>query len=224
MTRPHTDSTKQLLLQVRKLFPKRHLTYGQAHLVAEMQAAEIRKLLNINEMRLPLDWVEQIPGVSVTLLTRDEMEQLSRSPAASGATDVRRDGTYRIYITENNSITHCRFTMAHELFHVIAGPYEADVFRDFGHGDAELHARRLELLADHFAAALLMPKNLVKKAWDVPIRGLSELAACFGVSEDAMQIRLKHIGLIRSGLRKDMFYRRPFATWTRIYDLGKENV
>jgi len=200
-----------ILLRTRSLLPKGRMGYGQARLVAQAQATRVRKLLADTSTRFSLDWIEQIPNVSVTLMTVEEIEKRTGSPAVSGATDMRKDGTYRIYINDNNSITHCRFTLAHELYHVIVGPFVDDIFTDFGYGDEDLHSRRVEHLADHFAANLLMPNALVRRAWGLPVRGLSELAALFGVSEDAMRIRLRTVGLIRSGLTKKMFYRRPRA-------------
>jgi hypothetical protein len=198
-----------LLLQIRKLLPKAQMRYGEARTVAQMQALRLRKLLRLKAMRLPLDWIEQIPGVSVTLVTAAEMEVLTKTPSSSGATDIRKDGTSRIFLNESNSVTHLRFTLCHELFHVVTGPFENEIFSDFGYGDVDLHHRRKEGLADHFAANLLVPSSMVKKAWGYGIQGLSELADFFGVSEDAMQIRLKTVGLIRSGITKQMFYRSP---------------
>jgi excisionase family DNA binding protein len=209
MTNQEKNIPNDLLLQVRKLLPKRRMAYGDARIVAQQQALRMRMLLGTTATRLPLDFVEHIPGASVTMITAPEMEALTGRPNASGATDVRKDGTYRIFINENNSVTHCRFTLAHELFHVVNGQFEAEVFADFGHGDDQLHSDRVETVADHFAANLLMPSSLIKKAWGIPIQGLTELAELFGVSEEAMRIRLKTVGLIRSGVTKRMFYRVP---------------
>src|SRR2546429_7955224 len=141
-----------LLMQLRQLIPKGRMSYGQARIVAQQQALRVRKLLGKTPARLSLDFIECIPGVSVTMLTPAEMEKLTKRPNASGATDVRKDGTYRIFINENNSITHCRFTLAHEFAHVITGPFADEVFAAFGYGDSDLPADRVERVADHFAA------------------------------------------------------------------------
>ena len=216
MTNVSVTVPDDLILQLRTLIPKRRMTYGQARIIAQQQALRLRKLLGITLTRLPLDWVERIPGVSVELLTVHEMEKLTKSPDASGATDVRKDGSYRIYINNSNSITHCRFTLTHELYHVITGPYVHDIYTDFGHGDQELHDRRVEHVADHFAANLLMPSSLVKKAWAYGIQAMPDLAARFDVSEEAMRIRLCTIGLIDNGLTKRMFYRKSQALWAGV--------
>ena len=198
-----------LLLQLRALLPKHRMTYGEARIVAELQARRLRRMLHVTSARMPLAFVERIPGVTVDLLPAHQMQRLTKRVHASGATDVRKDGTYRVYVNQSNSVTHCRFTMAHELYHIIAGPLHAEVFADFGYGNDELHRRRAEQVADHFAACLLMPSRMVEKAWGIPIRGLQELAGLFGVSEDAMQIRLRTIGLVDNGLTKERFYREP---------------
>src|SRR6266540_2858447 len=216
MTNVSVTVPDDLILQLRKLIPKRRMTYGQARIIAQQQALRLRKLLGKLPTRLPLDWIERIPGVSVTLLTANEMEELTESPGASGATDIRKDGSYRIYINESNSPTHCRFTLCHELYHVITGPFDSEIFSDFGHGDQELHDRRVEHVADHFAANLLMPSSLVKKAWAYGIQAMPDLAARFDVSEEAMRIRLCTIGLIDNGLTKRMFYRKSQALWAGV--------
>jgi excisionase family DNA binding protein len=198
-----------VLLRLRALLPKQRVTCGQARATAQQLALHLRTILGASETRLSLDFIEAIPGVTVELLPQHEMEALTKSPWASGATDIRKDGTYRIYINKSSSVTHCRFTLAHELFHVVTGPFEADIFGDFGFGNDELHRRRAEQVADHFAANLLMPSATIKQAWSIPIRELPELAALFGVSEDAMQVRLRTIGLVDTGLTKQMFYRQP---------------
>jgi Zn-dependent peptidase ImmA (M78 family) len=192
------------------------MTYGQARIVAQQQALRLRKLLDITEARLPLEWIEQIPGVSVHLRGAQEVENLTRVPGASGLTALKRDGTYEISLNKNSSVTHCRFTLTHELYHVITGPFEAEIFCDFGHGDEELHGQRIERVADHFAANLLVPGSLLKKAWGYQIRGLRELAGHFGVSEDVMRIRLTTVGLVDNGLTKQMFYRAPFGNWAEL--------
>ncbi len=208
MTKISYEVPDDLLAQVRKLLPKAAMPYGQARINAEQIALRLRKILGSADTRLSLDFIEQIPGVTVTMLAASKMERLTKSPGTSGATAVREDGTYGIYIQDNNSVTHCRFTLAHELFHVITAPFYSVSFGDFGHGDHDLHRRRIERLADHFAANLLVPRTMLKREWALGIQGVRELAADFAVSEEAMRIRLRTVGLVRS-VTKEMFYRQP---------------
>src|SRR3989442_10147506 len=114
MTKEQGIVPEDTILQMRALLPKRRMTYGEARIVAQQQALRVRNLLSITRARLPLDWVEHIPGVSVQMLGAYEVEDLTRVPGASGATKIKRDGTYEVSLNRNTSVTHCRFTLAHE--------------------------------------------------------------------------------------------------------------
>lgn len=86
-----------------------------------------------------------------------------------------------------------RFTIAHELGHVVLG-HVTDVRspkRDttFTNDDPD------ERYANAFAAALLMPEKFVRKLYR-SARNIQELADAFGVSTAAMNFRLKNLGII----------------------------
>src|SRR2546423_10149762 len=139
MTKTIIEVPDDVLDKLRRQLTMHHSTYGQARLIAQMQAGRLRQILGTRETRLPLDWIESIPGVTVTMVSALEMEKLVNRPNASGATKMTKNGsTFRIFINENNSITHCRFTLCHELYHVITGPFEKQIYGDFGFGDEEL--------------------------------------------------------------------------------------
>jgi hypothetical protein len=208
MKEPSVEAPADLLQQVRKLLPRTQINFGEACIVAQLQALRLRKLLDTDAMRLPLGWIEDIPNIKVDLKTPMAMEPITKALCASGATTIHDDRVH-IYLDESNTPTHLRWTLCHELYHVITGPFEGVAFANLGRGNADLRRRRIENLADHFAANLLVPSRLLRQAWGSGIQDLRELADFFGVSEDAMQIRLKKVGLIRSGITKQMFYRRP---------------
>ncbi len=96
------------------------------------------------------------------------------------------------------------FTIAHEIGHwqLHCGPgHEADErfcrSGDVGATSAQLRqSPALEREANRFAAALLMPEHLVRS--EVRARGVNvlALAAAFGVSGQAMQIRLEALRLL----------------------------
>ncbi len=89
-----------------------------------------------------------------------------------------------------------RFTIAHELGHY------------FLHHDNSLPIKHIDLRssmdmatskekeqeANFFAAELLMPGNLIKKEYYTE-KNIIALAKIFGVSKEAMNIRLKELGL-----------------------------
>lgn len=105
-----------------------------------------------------------------------------------------------IYVNDTFHPNRNRFTVAHELGHYV----KARETGTLPAGNARLHKKRDELAstgtdteeiyANRFAAALLMPAKEVKKLHS---RGLTtvELANRFRVSEHAMTLRLKNLGV-----------------------------
>ncbi len=98
-----------------------------------------------------------------------------------------------------------RFTIAHELGHLLLHPDELFVDgvlkRD---DDSSLAIRSHEIEANAFAAELLMPrkfvlaelnKTLATNATPDPKRLIEHLASLFDVSEQAMQFKLMNLGL-----------------------------
>lgn len=130
----------------------------------------------------------------------------------SGMVHRRSDGSGVIGVNSSHSPTRQRFTIAHEIGHLLL------------HGDEELHidekrplGRRDELSsqavdpheieANQFAAELLMPEflvrelvvNLVHDNSDVSVEeAIEKLARTFGVSQLAMTHRLTNLRVISS--------------------------
>lgn len=99
-----------------------------------------------------------------------------------------------------------RFTVAHEIGHIVLHiPYfenqkmQAPLF----HVERSLLIidERMEVQANKFAAALLMPAKVVSELYGARIRAgeyvrVSEAAAYFGVSHQAAEIRFKDLGIL----------------------------
>jgi Zn-dependent peptidase ImmA (M78 family) len=101
-----------------------------------------------------------------------------------------------IMLNENNGLNRKRFTCAHEIGHFVrrgdtSEPYTTIDFRD---PESSLGNDPDEIYANEFAACLLMPEEDVKLLAKEGLGDL-ELAIRFGVSRDAMQFRLKNLGL-----------------------------
>jgi IrrE N-terminal-like domain len=101
------------------------------------------------------------------------------------------------------------FTIAHELghwhLHRASKAHARGVFcrsGDVGGGDAELRsARRVEAEANRFAAALLMPDELVRREAERWKLNVHVLARRFEVSLPAMQLRLVTLGVLPPYMR-----------------------
>jgi hypothetical protein len=115
---------------------------------------------------------------------------------SSGQARLARDDKGYYYLCEYNSeeISYRnRFTIAHELGHVVLGHVAEGKApkRDttFSNNDPD------EVDANAFAAALLMPEKFVRKLYR-SARNVQELSEAFGVSTVAMTYRLKNLGII----------------------------
>lgn len=95
-----------------------------------------------------------------------------------------------IYINTNKSLTHQRFTLAHELGHYFLG--HGSRMRD----TKEQLVKRdpAEISANRFAAELLMPEKKVRE-YVRDFLSVQEMAERFRVSEQAMELRLKNLAL-----------------------------
>lgn len=183
------------LMKVRSGIPKRPLFFSEALTATKLQALKARSLLGQRSPRADFAWVRALPNTTTKLLPAHEVEVLAGAEA-SGITRRLKNGDYFIAINKNRSYTHQRFTLAHEIKHLLDYPYQHVLYDKLGHGDKEQRDKRVERLCDHFAAHFLVPSNLLKKAWANGFQDLSALAGMFAVSEETMQIRLENEGFI----------------------------
>lgn len=134
-------------------------------------------------------------------------EKLWMDDGASGA--IARNGDdFTIAVNGLESATRQRFTAAHELAHYL---FHRDLMGDGK--KMQRHVDRLysgeqpgdvmfnrshEIEANRIAAQIVMPKKLVEEKFaETP--NAAALAAQFGVSKAAMEIRLKTLGLVPPG-------------------------
>lgn len=116
----------------------------------------------------------------------------------SGAIKMRADGNYRIVVNSNHHPNRQRFTAAHELGHYIyhrdllgQGVGDTRAYRAEGTGMPNPAIRPMhERQANSFAANLLMPITSIHGVIGQGIADTRLLAERFGVSEEAMRIRL----------------------------------
>ena len=119
-----------------------------------------------------------------------------------------------IGVNSSHAITRQRFTVAHELGHLVLG-HNGDLFIDKTlrsqavvvrrDGKSSLGMDADEIQANGFAAELLMPKQVIaqkvaktleKKSKLTPDKLVQELAATFRVSQQAMEYRLTNLGYL----------------------------
>lgn len=114
---------------------------------------------------------------------------------------VKRAGEdAEIYVHAADSLNRQRFTCAHELGHYVRRVAAEDTEWEYVEHRDLLTSQGTnpdEIYANQFAAALLMPREVVEaRLAELGSRGLAaapSLAVEFGVSADAMQYRIKNL-------------------------------
>jgi len=118
-----------------------------------------------------------------------------------------RDDVFNILVNTNKSDARQHFTVAHELAHYFLHQDTLRAEQGIVDGEESLDgpkilyrlddaaSKHLEIEANNFAASLIMPADLVRRAWDAT-HSIQESARIFSVSPVAMSIRLTKLGLI----------------------------
>ena len=99
-----------------------------------------------------------------------------------------------VQLNSNDTSVRQRFTLYHEIFHILAHCKAIPVFKKTSCGQ---EGSFNELLADHFAAVILMPRDLVAERWP-QVKDLSQMATTFDVPRSVMWLALRTYGLISS--------------------------
>ncbi len=95
------------------------------------------------------------------------------------------------------SITHQRFTIAHEIGHIVLGhPQQSGPIFFSTIENYYLDGHPNEIDANTFAAELLMPTMHIKRiVFESCLRDVGSLCRLYQVSKAAMEIKLREIGL-----------------------------
>lgn len=169
-----------VLHTLRAVVPARRLGQLEALRIAEQQADLLRDTLGITEDDFPVQLVGQLPHVSVA--------NVAHLPV-SGLT-FWGNHCWHIHVHAGESAVDRRFTTLHEFKHVIDHPYQGACY------DARLSmaAAERELVADYFAACVLMPRDRLESAvHETP--DPDALASRFGVNHRHLVRRLADLGL-----------------------------
>lgn len=167
---------------VRDIVPIRPLTFIESLRISELQATKFLGLVDATVPPLAESAISRLPRVQV--------ERMSPAPV-SGATQWSH-GRWLIILNGAETPGRQRFSLAHEFKHVLDNPFVDVLYPDTGSMSS---VDRAEQVCDYFAGCLLMPRMWVKRAWAVDQR-LPRLARQFAVSQAAMGVRLRQIGLV----------------------------
>ncbi len=119
-----------------------------------------------------------------------------------------------VLVNRREPLARRNFDLAHEVFHILTWERMAPQHRETNSFEERRRTRRVEQLADNFAAALLMPKAsleaLIEPARQKDVAHLADVAATLLVSTDALGWRLKALGRIDEPTREALARtRRP---------------
>ena len=147
-----------------------------------------------------------VPVDPVTLANREgiKVHNAKFSDDSLSGMIAKRGSDVTLLVNQSDPPYRKRFTIAHEIGHHFLhlmgdGDFvdkTIDLFRDTENSadESTLEERRPEIQANQFAAALLMPAELVRLTFQ-RTQDLGELARMFNVSEAAMGFRLARLGL-----------------------------
>jgi Zn-dependent peptidase ImmA (M78 family) len=199
-----------LLTNLRRMMPLRQLAYWEHVVIAERQASRLHTLLGQSEPGVSLEWLSDSSFGNIEVV----MESRWRMDGLSGIT-TWNDGHWVIGVNKGNPQPRRRFTLAHELKHIVDANRDKITYKG-------LNAGQRELIADYFAACYLMPKVWLRRAWTGGIQDPEALAGLFKVSTLAMEKRLKHLQYIDEEPERPVrsYFRRQSD---RLLRLGKNH-
>jgi|ERR1041385_382144 Zn-dependent peptidase ImmA (M78 family) len=153
----------------------------------------------------------RVDVLAIAELLGAQIKEVRAADDISGAI-IREGDKINIGVNARHSENRRRFTVAHEIGHLVLHDAEAQI----DHGYAQRHAGLRvtafrdqkssaaiddkEIEANRYAAALLMPVPFLKnslRSRTQPVReiDLLDLAAEYGVSAQAMSFRLMNVGI-----------------------------
>lgn len=164
------------------------------------EARRIFQKYHISQPPVPIEDIAMAEGAQI-------VRQHSSGPESGFA--LREGGKWIIGINTQTSRRRQRFSVAHELGHLLLHEgtlIVSSVRIDLRDGVSSLGTDKQEIEANRFAAELLMPRQLVRSAASAKISEqisgrdelIAELAREFDVSNEAMGYRLINLGVISS--------------------------
>jgi Zn-dependent peptidase ImmA (M78 family) len=102
----------------------------------------------------------------------------------------RLERKWIVQLNSNDKPTRRRFTLFHEIFHILAHRKTTPVFSRLGYEGAAFN----EWMADYFAACVLAPPHLVEKEWP-KFKDILQMRRHFDVPFGIIIFMLKRVGL-----------------------------
>jgi Zn-dependent peptidase ImmA (M78 family)/lambda repressor-like predicted transcriptional regulator len=172
-------------------------SHGQPHQQGEVLAERLRSQAGLDDADLPADLALLAADVESRFAVDVAIEPLARG--LDGLAVTR--GDYSLILVSSSVAAHRqRYTIAHELGHIMAGDHDEVVDENINFSPSPA-----ETCANAFAAAFLMPTGALRTAIGsqpaVSEEFVAELLARYRVSLDAVAFRLHNLNLVNASGR-----------------------
>lgn len=147
-------------------------------------------LVDNDMLKVPVDLIALANNNNIKVYKKELPQGISGAIRYSDELD-----TFQILISEDEPYNRKRFTLAHELAHYFLEKDKLQLEKNI-HFDTKYRriSDKEEIDVDYLAGALLMNKTIIKELYDIN-PSVKILAKLFRVSESAMFVRLKTLGL-----------------------------
>lgn len=172
---------RSTITKLRDIVPLRRLTTTEALRVAEAQANRLLRLSGLHKPPVGESVIAMLPHIQI--------ERVKPSQVQAAAKWSK--GRWVILVNASMSVGRQRYSIAHELKHILDHPFVTVLYPN-----RSTCSEVAEQACDYFAACLLMPRRWIRQAWLEGIRDASALGRRFGVTPQAVKIRLLQVGLI----------------------------
>ena len=151
-----------------------------------------QNILNKYNITIPINFTDLLKKMNIDL----ELCPFLPARVAGASIPVKHEYSNGLIVLNKNMIrTRQRFTIAHEIYHIIQHFKNENEFYFMINSNNSI-SHSFEREADIFASELLMPKNAVVNAfYQQHLQSVEELSNFFWVSKQAMQIRLDELGI-----------------------------
>lgn len=169
------------------------------HYYKQARNASWQCLLDVGIDSLPVKTLKITQFFNIDVLRDSEVNLLK--PLESGCSMVDRQGKWTIVYDDFDPPGRARFTIAHEIGHILLGH---EIEAGFGHYRKIVEGKPItETQADEFAARLLAPACVL---WALDISAADDIAALCGISRKAAEYRAKRMAVLRE---RNMFLTHP---------------
>lgn len=187
-----TTPTPSTLASLRALIPRCQLDFEDTKAVAERQATRLIDLLQAHQDGITEHDLSSLPRL-----------QIVREQLPTSGLSYWNGQTWIIVPNEADTPARQRFTLLHEFKHIVDHGTNSRLYK------SDWEAERA---ADYFAGCALMPKRDLKRVFCNITQRIDRLARYFGVSQQAVRVRLEQTGLLDPPIFTRERCARPIST------------